>query len=145
MHLKMHACGALVGWLSRLERRPTHRKVVGLISGQGVYGRQPISVSLPHLSISLCSSLPFPLSKINNKTYPWVKIKKIHICGHVCGRWRVSVLAPRPSSVHTCAFMQLTLIHLHRRRLLNCFWIRKTVPLSRKQGFKEKKVRMTYS
>ena len=50
---------------------PCAKKVVGLIPGQGTYGRQPIDVSLSHLSLPLP---PSPLSK-NQWTYPSLKIK----------------------------------------------------------------------
>ena len=41
-------------WLSGLERRPTHQKVVGSVPGQAVCGRQPIDVSLsPFLSLNI--------------------------------------------------------------------------------------------
>ena len=42
---------AMAGWLSWLECRPMHQKAaVGLIPGQGMYGRRPISV--PHVDVS---------------------------------------------------------------------------------------------
>ena len=64
---------ALPGWLSQLEHHPVHQKVVGLISSQGVYGRQPIDVF--HIDVSLpLSPLPF-FFKINKHILGWgVKI-----------------------------------------------------------------------
>ena len=54
---------ALASWLSWLENHNVHQKVVGLIPSQGMYGRQPIDVSLSHR----CFSLPSSLSKINKQ------------------------------------------------------------------------------
>ena len=44
-------------WLNWLEHRLIHQKVAGSNPGQGAYKRQPIDVSLSHLSFSLSLSL----------------------------------------------------------------------------------------
>ena len=49
---------------------PVHRKVVGSIPGQGIYGRQPVDVCLTPMSLSPPSSH----SQINTM-YPQVRIK----------------------------------------------------------------------
>ena len=48
---------ALAGWLSWLEHRAVHQKVVVLIPGWGDYGRQLIDVSVSHRCFSPPSSL----------------------------------------------------------------------------------------
>ena len=72
---------ALARWLSWLEHHPYIPKVMGLITSQGAYGRQPVDV-LSHVAVSLSLSFSFSplppssLSKINKHMLRW-GLKKI--------------------------------------------------------------------
>ena len=58
-----------------VERHPGHQKVTGLTPGRGVYGRQPVDVSLSHLCFSLPPSSS--LSEINDKISSGEDLKNI--------------------------------------------------------------------
>ena len=62
-----------VAQFSCLEHCPVNRKVGSSIPSQGTYKRQPINVSLSHLSLSPSPPPPFPFLQ-NQKACPQVRI-----------------------------------------------------------------------
>ena len=77
--LKYPLCARAM-WLSWLEHCPVHQKLVGLISGQGIYlgwGIDPLLGCIGEAT-DACLSLSFPhscFSQINKKHTPCVKMK----------------------------------------------------------------------
>lgn len=67
---------AVAEWYSWLEHHSIHKKFAGLIPGHNMYettdGSLCLSLSLP---LTLPASSP---SKINNKLYPMVMVKKVN-------------------------------------------------------------------
>ena len=129
---------ALARWLSWLEYHPIHQKVAGSIPGSGMYGRQPVNVSLSHWCFSSSLSLSPALHKKKEKKRkkcPQVRIIKKkcikfksnnkihHIATDLSSRQLVIMkswkLKSHPHTLHAYAIL-LTSLHFQ----VNCFGLK---------------------